>query len=57
MEWLWTAALLPFLICGLMCLGGIALAALGFRRSRNHTSGGCHTSHPETAETGETVTS
>ena len=32
MRWLFGAALLPFLACGVMCLGGMALAALGFRR-------------------------
>lgn len=34
MEWLWTAALVPFLLCGLMCLAGVALAAVGLRRNR-----------------------
>lgn len=32
MEWLVGAALLPLLLCGLMCVGGVALAMLGFRR-------------------------
>ena len=32
MSWLFGAALLPFLLCGAMCLGGMLLAALGLRR-------------------------
>lgn len=32
MEWLWGAAALPLLACGAMCLGGMALAAIGLRR-------------------------
>lgn len=36
MEWLWGAALLPLIVCGGMCLGGMVLAALGLgRASRN----------------------
>jgi hypothetical protein len=44
MEWLWTAALVPFLFCGLMCLGSIALAAVGWRRTRSRRDccGGAH---------------
>ena len=34
MEWIAGAALLPLLMCGLMCVGGIALAALGLRRNQ-----------------------
>ena len=37
MRWLLGAALLPFLGCGVMCLGGMALAAFGFRRAGRHT--------------------
>lgn len=32
MEWLWGAALLPLLFCGLMCVGGVAIAAVPLRR-------------------------
>lgn len=32
MEWLFGVAFLPFLVCGLMCLGGMALAMFGRRR-------------------------
>ncbi len=35
MEWLFGSAVVPFLVCGLMCLGGIALAVFGFRRERD----------------------
>lgn len=34
MEWLFGLAFVPFLVCGLMCLGGMALAVFGFRRDR-----------------------
>jgi len=33
MEWLWGLAILPALFCGLMCIGGIVLAAVGIRRT------------------------
>lgn len=32
MEWLFGLAILPLLLCGLMCVGGMALAAIGLRR-------------------------
>ena len=32
MRWLVGAALLPMLVCGLLMMGGMALAALGMRR-------------------------
>lgn len=35
MEWLFGLAILPALLCGLMCLGGMAVAAIGLRRSRS----------------------
>lgn len=41
MEWLW-AVLLPFVVCGVMCLGGMALAAVGLRRGRDRSSRRCH---------------
>ncbi len=48
MDWIWGVALLPFLICGVMCLGGIALAAIGLRRSRESSSSGRgHGEHSE----------
>ena len=33
MEWLWGLAILPVLLCGLMCVGGVVLAALGLRQA------------------------
>lgn len=54
MEWLFSLALLPILLCGLMCVGGMALAALGLRRgaSRRSGRGGSATgsAHEEPAE-------
>ena len=38
MNWLFGAALLPFLLCGAMCLGGMLLAALGLRRGTRNES-------------------
>jgi len=38
MSWLFGAALLPFLLCGAMCLGGMLLAALGLRRGTHDES-------------------
>ena len=35
MEWLFGLAILPALLCGLVCLGGMAFAAIGLRRSRS----------------------
>ena len=35
MEWLLGLAFLPALLCGLMCLGGIVLAAIGLRQTTN----------------------
>lgn len=32
MEWLFGLAILPLVLCGLMCVGGMALAAMGMRR-------------------------
>lgn len=40
MDWLWGAALLPLLACGAMCIGGMALAAVGLRRGSGHRHGG-----------------
>ena len=37
MNWLWGAALLPLLFCGLMCVGGMVLAALGLRHAAQHS--------------------
>jgi hypothetical protein len=34
MEWLFGLAVLPLLMCGAMCLGGVAAAVLGVRRRR-----------------------
>lgn len=38
MEWLTGLALLPVLFCGGMMLGGMALAALGLRRTTSEPS-------------------
>lgn len=35
MEWLWGLAILPVLLCGLMCVGGVVLAALGLRQANS----------------------
>lgn len=32
MEWILGLALVPIVLCGLMCVGGMALAAFGLRR-------------------------
>ena len=37
MDWIWGAALLPLLACGAMCVGGMALAAVGLRRGSRHS--------------------
>lgn len=36
MEWLFGLAFVPFLVCGLMCLGGMALVVFGRRRDGRH---------------------
>jgi hypothetical protein len=38
MSWLFSVALLPFVLCGVMCLGGILLAALGLRKGTHDRS-------------------
>ena len=53
MEWFFGVAALPLLMCGLMCVGGIALAALGLRRGTDRA--GCHTSGERTAEDTEST--
>lgn len=56
MEWLLGAALLPLLACGLMCVGGFALAAIGLRRrdANNHdccsNTDPTHEDHPQEVE-------
>lgn len=40
MEWLWSLALLPLLLCGAMCVGGMLLAFFGIRRASQPS---CHT--------------
>jgi hypothetical protein len=39
MRWLFSAALLPLVLCGGMCIGGALLAALGLRRGTSQRSG------------------
>ncbi|CAN5483605.1 hypothetical protein BH20ACT2_BH20ACT2_03830 [soil metagenome] len=43
MEWLLGAALLPLLVCGLMCAGGVLLATVGLRRSQPSGRDSCST--------------
>ena len=40
MEWVLGLAILPILMCGLMCVGGLALAAVGLRKTTGHRSCG-----------------
>jgi hypothetical protein len=40
MEWLLSLALLPLLLCGAMCVGGMLLAFFGIRRASQPS---CHT--------------
>lgn len=42
MEWLWGAAFVPLLLCGLMCGIPMLLAVVGFRRGSQRDSSGCH---------------
>ena len=49
MEWLLGAALLPMLVCGVMCGGGVVLAAIGVRRGTSGRSGSCHSVAAESA--------
>ncbi len=39
MEWLLSLALLPLLLCGAMCVGGMLLAFFGIRRASQPS---CH---------------
>lgn len=39
MEWLFGLAILPILLCGVMCLGGMAVAAIGLRRGTGKRAG------------------
>ena len=34
MEWLFGAAAVPLLLCGAMCIGGAAVAAIASRRNK-----------------------
>lgn len=40
MEWFFSLALLPLLLCGAMCAGGAVLAFVGIKRTRRPS---CHT--------------
>jgi hypothetical protein len=35
-DWLWGAALLPVIVCGAMCVGGIVAAVVGLSRAGRH---------------------
>ncbi len=54
MDWLLGIAALPLLMCGLMCVGGIALAAVGLRRRDSRP--GCHGTGSASAEDTESST-
>lgn len=41
MEWIAGAALLPLLMCGVMCVGGLLLAAVGLRRNQANDRSCC----------------
>lgn len=45
MDWLWALALLPVLLCGLMCVGGVVLAALGLRQLSSSRRPCCDDDH------------
>ncbi len=39
-NWLWGAALLPFIVCGAMCIGGMVLAVVGWGRASRRNERG-----------------
>jgi len=39
MSWLFSAALLPIVLCGVMCIGGPLLAAVAARRATRNDRG------------------
>ncbi len=49
MEWIAGAALLPLLMCGVMCVGGVALAAVGLRRNQANDRSCCNHTDAEQA--------
>lgn len=50
MQWLLGAALLPLLLCGLMCAGAVALAAVGLRRKDSSDKACCSTTDAATTQ-------
>lgn len=54
MEWLWGATLLPFLVCGAMCVGGAVLAAVEIRRNKQAA---CHSADEAGAQHAEPLVS
>jgi len=54
MEWLLGLALAPAAVCGLMCVGGMALAAIGLRRG--DAKHACADAMPASADHVETET-
>ncbi len=50
MEWVFGLAILPVLLCGLMCIGGMVLAAVGLRRSNARRACGDESSATDVAE-------
>jgi hypothetical protein len=45
----WALVLVPLLGCGLMCFGGVVIAALGFRRATGTRERACDTPAPTAA--------
>lgn len=50
MEWLLGLAILPALLCGLMCIGTVVLAAVGLRRSNSRRACGDEPSETSVAD-------
>jgi hypothetical protein len=50
MEWLWSLPFIPFMLCGLFCIGGIVLAFLLGRTSTDDVSKTCETAPAGEAE-------
>jgi hypothetical protein len=49
MEWLLGVPLIPFIVCGVMCLGGLAVAFVLGRTSANRTDDDVGSKHPQDA--------
>jgi hypothetical protein len=53
MWWVVGGILIPFLLCGLMCLGGILLAAVGLRRVTRSNDGADAAAHHDATPVGD----